>query len=306
MPPPRTRWALITGASPGGMGEAEASAFLKRGINVVATSIEIDKKEAVEHVSPEPGTQDGFLVKLYLDVTSEKSIAAAVKTVEQLTDGKLDWLVNNAGYGYYTPILDTNITSAKRSYDVNVFGLISVTQAFFPMLRAAQGTVLNQASIAGLQNFNRPYMGMYSSSKAAVLSLSNTMRLEFKPFGVRVVTLITGPVKTEFFRNLQGAEVPEGSVYGMIREVVNARMRGSLGSGNGHDRFQVARETVDELLREDVPAYVTKGYMAGLLCWLYWLLPTSWADSYNNRGSGLDRLKSLLDGDIEEEKAKSS
>ncbi|KXT16638.1 hypothetical protein AC579_6666 [Pseudocercospora musae] len=302
---PRARWALITGASPGGMGEAEAQAFLKRGINVVATSIEIDQKE-VEHASPEPGTQDGFLVRVYLDVTSAKSIASAVRMVDQLSDGKLDWLVNNAGYGYYTPILDTNIASARKCYDVNVFGLISMTQAFFPMLRAAQGTVVNQASIAGLQTFNRPYMGVYSSSKAAVLSLSNTMRLEFNPFGVRVCTLITGPVKTEFFRNLHGAEIPEESVYGLIKEVVNSRMRRSLGSGNGHDRFQVASETVEELLKEDVPVYVTKGYMAGLLCWLYWLLPTSWADSYNNRGSGLDGLKKLIDDEDEDQKSKIS
>ncbi|EME83358.1 uncharacterized protein MYCFIDRAFT_39206 [Pseudocercospora fijiensis CIRAD86] len=303
MPPPRTRWALITGASPGGMGEAETSAFLKRGINVISTSLEADKQE-IEHVSPSPGTRDGFLVILHLDVTSSKSIAAAVKTVHQLTEGKLDWLVNNAGLGYYTPLLDTSLALAKQEFDVNVFGLVAVTQAFFPMLRAAKGCVVNQGSIAGLPGFNRPYMGLYSSSKAAVMNLSDTMRLEFRPFDVRVCTLITGPVKTEFFKNLQGAEVEADSVYGGIREVVNSRMRGSLGGGRGHDRFEVANATVEELLREDVPVYVTKGYMAGLICWLHWLLPTSWLDSYNNRGSGLDRLKGLINGEIEDEKSK--
>lgn len=81
------RWALITGCSPGGMGEAEAHALVKRGINTVATSIESGD---VEYIKPAQGSDDGSLVTMRLDVTDSKSIAAVVEQVGKLTDGKLD------------------------------------------------------------------------------------------------------------------------------------------------------------------------------------------------------------------------
>lgn len=111
--------------------------------------------------------------------------------------------VDNAGYGYYMPLLDVELDKARKQYEVNVWGVLAVTQAFFPLLRAAKGisqtrvveeviltrsagTVVNQASIAGIQGFNRPYMAIYNTSKAAVYSMSDSMRVEFAPFGVKV------------------------------------------------------------------------------------------------------------------------
>lgn len=113
--------------------------------------------------------------------------------------------VDNAGYGYYMPLLDVDVDKARKQYEVNVWGILAVTQAFFPLLRAAKGrpdftsvdtrnltlspgTVVNQASIAGIQGFNRPYMAIYNSSKAAVYSMSDSMRVEFAPFDVKVST----------------------------------------------------------------------------------------------------------------------
>jgi 1-acylglycerone phosphate reductase len=117
--------------------------------------------------------------------------------------------LDNAGYGYYMPLMDVDVQKAKKQYDVNVWGLLAVTQAFFPMLRAAKGemplllllqtlfakkdlsgTVVNQSSIAGIQGFNRPFMGVYSSSKAAVTSLSDYMRVELSPFDIKVRLLL--------------------------------------------------------------------------------------------------------------------
>lgn len=84
------------------------------------------------------------------------------------------------------PLLDASITSIKQNFDVNVFGLIEVTQALFPLLRAAQGMVVNQSSVAGMPGMCQPFIGSYSASKMAVTDFSNTMRVEFKPFGVKV------------------------------------------------------------------------------------------------------------------------
>ena len=126
------------------------------------------------------------LEKVELDVTSSNSISTAVKEVEQITGGRLFMLVNNAGYGYMMPLMDAEIDKIKKNFDVNVFGLIAVTQAFFPMLRAAKGMVVNQGSIAGLPGISQPYIGAYSANKTAVIDLGNTLRVELAPFGIRV------------------------------------------------------------------------------------------------------------------------
>lgn len=83
-------------------------------------------------------------------------------------------------------LLDAPIAKVKAEYEVNVFGLLAVTQAFFPLLKEANGMVVNQSSIAGLRSGCQPFIGAYSSSKAAVTAMSNTMRVEFEPFGVKV------------------------------------------------------------------------------------------------------------------------
>jgi NAD(P)-dependent dehydrogenase (short-subunit alcohol dehydrogenase family) len=290
------KWALITGCSPGGLGEATTDSFLTRGVNVIATDI---STSATSYTPPDPSTNNGFLVKMNLDVTSPSSILSALEAVHHLTDGNLHFLINNAGYGYYTPLLDVDIEEAKKQYDVNVWGLLAVTQAFFPMLRAARGTVVNQASISGVQGFNMPFMGVYSSSKAAVISLSDTMRVEFEPLGVKVVALITSAVKTEFFRNRVGGFVPATSVYAPVKAAVDVKLGGEFEESNGADRWVVAESTVEELLKENPPSYIRKGSRASFLCWVYWLLPTWLMDSLNVEGLDLHVLNevALLDSD---------
>ncbi|KAI5358253.1 Putative short-chain dehydrogenase/reductase SDR, NAD(P)-binding domain superfamily [Septoria linicola] len=289
-----TKWALITGAGPGGLGEAEANAFLHRGINVFATSVDI---ETTKHVSPIPGTNEGFLIQMHLDVTSEKSISHAFDFVQQITNGKLAYLINNAGYGYFTPLLDVDIARAKRQYDVNVWGALAVTRAFYPLLRAAKGIVVNQASVAGLPGFNRPFMGIYSSSKAALLSLNDAMRMELEPFGVKVVALVTSAVKTDFATNARGGKVVEGSLYMPVREEVERAMSDDMTSENGHDRIEVARKLMEVLLGEKTPLYVRNGYMATLIWLLHLLLPVWLLDLMHRSGSGLERLKMLMTND---------
>jgi NAD(P)-dependent dehydrogenase (short-subunit alcohol dehydrogenase family) len=272
------------------MGEAAATAFLQRGVNVIATSLEAEK---VEFVRPEPSSSNGFLVRMNLDVTSEKSVLAALDQVYQLTDGRLDWLLNNAGYAYYLPLLDVDITKAKEQYDVNVWGVLAVTQAFFPLLRAARGTVVNQCSVSGLQGWSRPFMGVYSSSKAALLSLSDSMRVEFAPFEVKVVVLMTSAVRTEFFRNMSGGGLPESSLYFPIKAQADELMGAGQADQNGHDRDMVARSTVAELLKDDPPRVIRKGYLASVICWLHWLLPAWILDNINSNGFGLHLLRAV-------------
>jgi NAD(P)-dependent dehydrogenase (short-subunit alcohol dehydrogenase family) len=148
-----SKWALVTGVSAGGMGEGHVNALLERGINVVATAIDI---KLLANLQVRTNTNGAAVVRLQLDVTSPESIASVVEEVKQKTDGRLDFLFNNAGYGYYMPLLDVDLDKARKQYEVNVWGVLAMTQAFFPLLRAARGTVVNQSSMAGVQGFNRP------------------------------------------------------------------------------------------------------------------------------------------------------
>lgn len=109
-----------------------------------------------------------------------------MSAVSTITNGRLHYLVNNAGYGYMMPLLDADMHAVRANFEVNVFGLLAVTQAFFPLLRQSAGTVVNQCSIASLAGGRQPYIGCYGATKAAVASLNDTMRTEFAPFGVKV------------------------------------------------------------------------------------------------------------------------
>src|ERR1700712_343874 len=122
-----------------------------------------------------------------MDVTSPPQIAAAVQAVRDATGGKLDILVNNTGAFNLMAAADQRIEEAKALYDVNVFGLLAVTQAFLPLLLAvgdgSGGMVANVSSVAAVMS--PVFQVAYASSKAAVSSMSHTMRKEFAPLGVR-------------------------------------------------------------------------------------------------------------------------
>jgi 1-acylglycerone phosphate reductase len=173
-------YCLITGVSPAGLGDALTTELLTRpNIHIIATGLSLIH---LDHITAPPTR----VTKLQLDVTSPSSICSAVESVDQLTNGVLHYLVNNAGYGYMMPLLDAEVNAVRDNFEVNVFGLLAVTQAFFPLLRRAQGVVVNQCSIASLVGGRQPFIGSYCATKAAVASLNDHMRLEFAPFEVKV------------------------------------------------------------------------------------------------------------------------
>jgi 1-acylglycerone phosphate reductase len=177
-------YCLITGVSPGGLGDALTTELLTRpNMHVIATGLELSH---LDHITA-PSTR---VTKLQLDVTSPSSISSAVEAAERLTGGVLHYLVNNAGYGYMMPLLDAEIAAMRDNFEVNVIGLLAVTQAFFPLLRRSQGVVVNQCSIASIVGGRQPFIGSYCATKAAVASLNDNMRLEFAPFGVKVGCVI--------------------------------------------------------------------------------------------------------------------
>jgi NAD(P)-dependent dehydrogenase (short-subunit alcohol dehydrogenase family) len=132
-------------------------------------------------------------------VTDETSVHAAADGVFRLTNGAgPSALVNNAGYSTCGPLEDVSDANLKQQFAVNVFGLMSVTRAFVPAMRKrGSGRVVNISSIVG--RVSAPFQGPYAASKHAVEALSDALRAEMAPFGVRVVVIQPGPIRTEFF-----------------------------------------------------------------------------------------------------------
>lgn len=176
---------FVTGASTG-IGRAIALAAAREGHPVFATARRPESMEALGE----------GIETLALDVTDPGSIARAV--AEALgRRGRIDVLVNNAGFGQMGTVEDIPMAAWRAEYDVNVFGLLETTKAVLPAMRARRsGYVVNMGSIAGKIAY--PFGGAYCSSKFAVEAISDALRLEVEPFGIRVVLIEPGAIRTRF------------------------------------------------------------------------------------------------------------
>jgi NAD(P)-dependent dehydrogenase (short-subunit alcohol dehydrogenase family) len=178
---------LITGAS-SGIGRATAKYFHSKGWNVVATMRAPDSEAELTRL-------DRVLVTR-LDVQDAASIQTAV-AAGLARFGRIDALLNNAGYGAYGPLEATPPEKIRRQFDVNVLGLLATTQALLPHFRAARsGTIINISSIGGRMTF--PLGTLYHGSKFAVEGLSEALCFELAPLGVRVKIIEPGLIKTDF------------------------------------------------------------------------------------------------------------
>lgn len=187
---------LVTGAT-AGIGRATALHLARQGDHVIATGRKADLLEelrAEANASPLAGRLDVAL----LDVTSQESIDSAKKAVDRLTNGYgVDVLVNNAGYGLAGPLAEIDDADLRAQFDTNVFGLMAVTRAFVPQMRARRsGKIINVSSIGGKVTF--PFFGAYHGTKYAVEAFSDALRYELKPYDIGVVVIEPGPIKTNF------------------------------------------------------------------------------------------------------------
>lgn len=179
---------VITGASTG-IGAACALALDKQGYRVFAG---VRDKADGERITASAGPK---LMPIRLDVMDAASIAAAVHTVKAMVgEHGLAGLVNNAGIAVAGPVELLPITEWRRQFEVNVFGLVAVTQAFLPLLRQGQGRIVNIGSISGRSAM--PYMAPYSASKHALSGLTDSLRLEVSPWGIHVALIEPGAIAT--------------------------------------------------------------------------------------------------------------
>lgn len=179
---------FITGASRG-FGQRIAEMALGRGDNVVATA---RNPAAVINAL---GVQDSLLA-LALDVTDESAArAAAAQAIERF--GRIDVLVNNAGYGLLGAVEESSADEVRRLYETNVFGLLNVSRAVLPVMRQQRsGHVINLSSVGGYQAYAG--WGVYGSTKFAVEGISEALAMELKPLGVHVTVVEPGFFRTDF------------------------------------------------------------------------------------------------------------
>ncbi|MBN9540512.1 MAG: SDR family NAD(P)-dependent oxidoreductase [Alphaproteobacteria bacterium] len=182
-----TKTALVTGAS-SGIGEATVRQLVADGYKVFAAARRLDRMQPLAELG-------ATLVSL--DLTDDASIVAAIAEVARAGGGRLDLLVNNAGYGSYGSVEDVPMDEARRQVEVNLFGLARLCQLALPLMRAQKsGTIVNVTSIGG--KFGEPFGGWYHATKFAVEGLSDCLRLELRPFGIRVVVVEPGAIRTEW------------------------------------------------------------------------------------------------------------
>ena len=270
---------LITGCSAGGIGWAMAKVFQKRGYHVFATArdpskaVDLSKLDEVE--------------VLELDVTIPQTIAKCKDIVTKRTGGKLDVLVNNAGVEIQSPLLDVDIAEAKALYDVNVWGPLAVTQAFAPLLIKAKGVVFNQSSIDAV--LSMAWAGIFASSKAAEARISETMRIELEPLGVRVLTGMTGSANTPMFSKPGGQmRLAESSYYHSIQETAYKERMEHKESAM---EVGVLAEKLVTAIVGGSKGLTWHGALAPSVRYMVWLLPTSTVDGMVNKARGVPQVK---------------
>lgn len=189
--------AVVTGAS-SGIGKATALYLAAHNYKVYGLARRADKLQELEPQG---------VIPFPMDITQESSVERAVDAIIA-AEGRVDILINNAGYGEYGAIENVTMEDARKQMDVNVFGLAHITQLIIPYMRKQGfGKIVNISSVGG--KISAPMGGWYHASKFALEALSDSMRAELKPFGIDVIVIEPGGVKSEWadiaFTNMKGA-----------------------------------------------------------------------------------------------------
>ena len=279
------RSVLITGCSDGSLGSGLAISFHKAGFHVYATARNPSKMKDLKALGIET---------LTLDVLDKVSIAACV---DKISDRGLDILINNAGATYPMPFSDLSLPEAKKLFDLNVWSYLEVTQAFLPLLLESKGMIVNHTSEASVLTI--PFQSAYNASKAAIAVFSDTQRLELEPFGITVVDIKSGAVKSNIMNNQKdtastASALPQNSIYAPARETLEKSLSGERFFEGAMEREDWAEFVVRRLLRKSPPKIV---WMAGAQEWMVRIalcLPFNILDGILSKMTGLNVVAKLV------------
>jgi NADP-dependent 3-hydroxy acid dehydrogenase YdfG len=233
---------FITGCSTG-FGRELAKLILGRGWKAVITARNTDQIQDIAK------GHDNMSLVLPLDVTDKAQVSSAIKKATE-TFGRIDVLVNNAGYGYFTSIEEGEEEKIRAQFETNFFGLVNVIQAVLPGMRQQRsGHIINFSSIGGLMSFAAT--GFYHATKFAVEGLSESLSKEVEPLGIKVLLVEPGPFRTDWAgRSTSRTEVQIPD----YKAIVGARMVASL-NGSGKQQGDPVRgcEAIIKAVESDTP-----------------------------------------------------
>ncbi|MCR5561182.1 MAG: oxidoreductase [Bacteroidales bacterium] len=260
---------LITGAS-SGIGYETAKKLALQGHKVYGAARRTDKLEALREFG---------VVPVRMDVTDEVSMKEGVDAVIK-AEGRIDVLVNNAGYGYFGAVENVSMEEARRQVEVNVFGLAALTRMVLPYMREQHsGRIINTASIAGKAVV--PFGGWYHVSKYSVEALSDALRMEMKPFGIDVVIIEPGGIKTDW--GLIAAKHLEESSVGTAYEKPALRMAKTMTIGyssNIMSKPKIISNAISRAVNARRPkTRYRRGIGSGFGLFLHAILPDRWWDA---------------------------
>ncbi len=250
---------LITGSN-SGIGNATAKQAVAAGYVTYGGVRRMDTFSSVEAVGAMP---------ILLDVTDEKSMSAAVREIEA-KHGAVDVLINNAGYGQMGAIEEVMPEAWRRQFETNVFGLVRLTQLVLPaMRRQRSGHIINIGSAGG--EFTFPLAGAYHATKYAVESISDALRFEVRPFGIRVTVIQPGPVSTPLATaTVESIQSAPDSPY---RPIIDAFRRLSQQSTGYITAEQVASTILNVMQTQRPRARYKIGTTARMMPMLHRMLP---------------------------------
>lgn len=242
---------LITGCSTG-FGRCLVEEVLKHGDRVIATARKVETIQDLVKNYPDQA------IALSLDVTKKDQITSAVKKAIEAF-GRIDVLVNNAGYGLIGALEEVSEEEISRIFNTNVFGLMEMTKAVLPLMREKKsGHILNLSSVAGF--CSTPGFGIYNATKYAVEGLSEALAGEVSSFGIKVTIIEPGPFKTDFAsRSLVTA--PEHPAYGEAMKLTREYIKKVNGNQPG-DPVRASRAMIDLVNHPNPPLRIPFGKVA--------------------------------------------
>tara|TARA_B100001013_G_scaffold192312_1_gene116144 strand:- start:107 stop:952 length:846 start_codon:yes stop_codon:yes gene_type:complete len=242
--------AIVTGSS-SGIGFETSLALARNGFHTFATMRDLGKDQKIKQIIEK---EDLSIEILELDVDSEESVNRAIKTVSE-KKGRIDVLVNNAGYGMWGTVEDVSIDEFKKQFETNFFSIIRLIQKVAPIMRKQNsGNIVNISSVAGRIGF--PVSPAYISSKFALEGLSESLRFELMPFGINVIIIEPGVIKTNFFDSMKLSEKSQqDSTYKEITDKVisGVKMMAEMGT-HPKEVADVVIKTLGE--EKPLPRYV--------------------------------------------------
>ncbi|MFQ4134732.1 SDR family oxidoreductase [Nodosilinea sp. PGN35] len=270
---------LITGCS-SGIGKALCQAFHQRGCRVIATSRRLETLDSLKAHS---------IMTLPLDVRDSAGSQQVIATV-LAQEGRIDLLVNNAGFGQFGPLMDLSPAQIQAQFQTNMMAPLELVQQVAPVMkRQRSGMIVNIGSISGV--VTTPFAGAYCASKAALHSLSEALRMELAPFGIQVVTVQPGAIRSNFGlaaeQGLAGVLSSE-SWYAPLETKIRARAVLSQAQAMPADQF--AEQLVKAVLGPRPPLTLRLGKKSGWFPLLKQALPPRLLEFLLKRQFGLTQI----------------